>query len=129
MRLCPTKVGDSSPDGDAEAPQAAWEGQDMSPEGINPDASAEMHRYQPLPESWLYEPVDLPAIEDELASENLPDQWLLQWRSFRNRMQAGDEVWEHFAFESGPEDSVWECYEGYALVRDGRIIAHIGLPP
>src|SRR5262249_32296262 len=39
MRLCPIKVGDSSPDGDADAPQAAWEGQDMSPEGINPDAS------------------------------------------------------------------------------------------
>jgi hypothetical protein len=81
-----------------------------------------------LSEIQLKEPVDLREVEDVFACENMPDFWLEEWKAFRGRMEPGDELWDYFQWEAGPQDEIYDRREGYALVRGDQIVAHICLP-
>jgi hypothetical protein len=85
-------------------------------------------QHSPIPEDWLCESVDVHEVEEDLARECLSDAWLRQWKAILGRMEPGDELWDYCHYEEGPEGKANDCRSGYALVRDGRIIDHIGEP-
>jgi hypothetical protein len=68
------------------------------------------------------------AVEEDLASEVRSDAWLKQWTALLGRMEPGDELWDYHHDDEGPEGRVYDWRSGYALVRDGRIVDHIGEP-
>ncbi len=82
----------------------------------------------PIPEEWLSEPVDLRQVEEDLADNTTSDSWLRQWRRVIGRMEPGDELWAYWHSEEGPEGEAYDGRSGYAVVRDGQVVDHIGEP-
>jgi hypothetical protein len=100
----------------------------MPPDDTLSHASDAAIPHGPIPEDWLSEPVDVHEVEEGLASDNMSDSWLKQWRALLRRMEPGDELWDYCHYESGPEGETDDWRSGYALVRNGRIVDHIGEP-
>jgi hypothetical protein len=100
----------------------------MPPEDTLSQASHGNDPHGPIPEDWLSEPVDVHQVEEDLAHEDRPDGWLQQWSALLRRMQPGDELWEYGHSDYGPEGRDYDGRSGYAVVRDGRIVDHIGEP-
>ena len=77
-----------------------------------------------VPESWLFDPVDMKEIESEWIGKPGPCGVTSEsWAELRSHTKKGDEI---RAFSS-PED-YWENMAGragYAVVREGRAIAGI----
>jgi hypothetical protein len=101
----------------------------MSPERAmshTPDAAIP---HSPIPENWLSAPVDVHQVEQHLASEWMPESWLRQWSVLLRRMEPRDELWLYLGCACSPEGDSGEWQEGYAVVRDGVILDHIGRYP
>jgi hypothetical protein len=100
----------------------------MSPRGPRSNEPDETVGQSPIPENWLSKPVDVHEVVNDLAREVRSDAWLKQWSAHLGRMEPGDELWDYHHQDEGPEGRVHDWRSGYALVRGGRILDHIGEP-
>jgi len=78
---------------------------------------------QVFPAKWLTKKTSIEQIEQniELLGSSVEDEWLKEWQVFKAAYQPDCEVWNfvdecHWAFG----------FTGYALIRDGRLVASIG---
>jgi hypothetical protein len=98
------------------------------PLGVTVMYPARNPRSVTIPETWLACPTTVAEVEEQLASEWMPDVWLEYWWALLKRFGPDDELWEYWNVESGPSGEVDSEKAGYALVRDGEVIDSIELP-
>jgi hypothetical protein len=81
---------------------------------------------RPVESEWLKQTMEASIIASllrKISQEELLDE---QWLQFRDKMLGGDELW----YFRTPQETWTEFFprcgmEGYALVRDGRVVAEI----
>ena len=74
-----------------------------------------------LIENWLLKEIDISALQKRFDDEETPDHEWPQWKSFKTLYKGGDTIRE-FDSPSNYWDSLCGM-AGYALIRDGEIIA------